>query len=81
VVGVNREQRQLVRARRPAPVHRPSLGRAVAGWLWRHAVELLVLGLLIWAWRWAVDRIGSHETMAAALILGSSSRRSVRSGG
>jgi hypothetical protein len=66
---VNREQRQLVRALWPAPVHRPSLGRAVAGWLWRHAAELVALAALVWAWRWSSDRIGSHETMAAALIL------------
>lgn len=66
---MNREQRQLVRALRPAPVHRPSLGRAVAGWLWRHAAELVVLGLLVWAWSWSAAQIGSHETMAAALVL------------
>jgi hypothetical protein len=66
---MNREQRQLVRALRPAPVHRPSLGRAVAGWVWRHAAELLVLGLLVWGWNWSSDRIGPHETMAAAVGL------------
>src|SRR5829696_6296303 len=66
---MNREQRQVVRALRPAPVHRPSLGRAVAGWVWRHAVELLLLGLAVWVWRWASDRVGPHETMAAALGL------------
>jgi hypothetical protein len=66
---MNREQRQLVRALRPAPVYRPSLGRALAGWAWRHAVELLVLGLLLWAWSWCSARIGSHETAAAALTL------------
>jgi hypothetical protein len=69
VVGVNREQRQLVRALRPPPIHRPSLGRAVAGWVWRHAAELLVLGLVVWAWSWSSDRLGPHETMAAALGL------------
>ena len=67
--GVNREQRRLVRALRPAPVHRPSLGRAVAGWVWRHVVELAVLVLLVWAWNWSADRIGPHETTAGALIL------------
>ena len=66
---MNREQRQLVRALRPAPVYRPSLGRALAGWVWRHAVELLVLGLLVWAWSRCSARLGSHETVAAALIL------------
>ena len=69
VVGVNREQRQLVRALRPAPIHRPSLGRAVAGWAWRHAAELVVLVLLVSAWNWSADRIGPHETMAGALGL------------
>ena len=66
---MNREQRQLVRALRPAPVHRPSLGRAVAGWVWRHAAELLLLAAVVWAWRWAVDRLGSHEATAATLGL------------
>ena len=67
---MNREQRQLVRALRPAPVHRPSLGRAIAGWLWRHAAELLVLGLLVWAWQAMSARLGPHETVAAVLLVG-----------
>jgi hypothetical protein len=69
VVDVNREQRQIIRALRPAPVYRPSFGRALAGWIWRHAAELLVLVLLVWAWHWSASRIGPHETMAAALGL------------
>lgn len=69
MVGVNREQRQLVRALRPAPVYRPSLGRALTGWVWRHAAELVVLALVVWAWSWCSARIGSHETTAAALGL------------
>lgn len=66
---VNREQRQLVRALRPAPVHRPSLGRALTGWVWRHAAELTVLVLLVWAWNWCTARVGPHETTAGALGL------------
>jgi hypothetical protein len=66
---MNREQRQLIRALRPAPVHRPSLGRAVVGWVWRHAAELALLGLAVSAWQWSSARIGPHETMAAALGL------------
>lgn len=66
---MSREQRRLVRALRPAPVYRPSAGRAVAGWMWRHAAELLVLGALVWAWNWSADRIGPHETTAAGLGL------------
>lgn len=69
MVGVNREQRQLVRALRPAPVYRPSIGRALAGWVWRHLPELVLLGLVLWVWDWSVARIGSHETTAAALLL------------
>jgi len=66
---VNREQRQIVRALRPAPVYRPSLTRALAGWIWRHAVELAIAGPLVWAWTWSVDRIGPHQTTAGALGL------------
>ena len=66
---MNREQRQIVRALRPAPVYRPSFGRALVGWVWRHIAELLVLVLLVWAWHWSASRIGPHETMAAALGL------------
>ena len=66
---MNREQRRLVRALRPAPTYRPSFGRAVAGWVWRHAAELLVLGAMAWAWSWTSARIGPHESMAAALGL------------
>jgi hypothetical protein len=66
---MNREQRRLIRALRPAPVYRPSFGRALAGWIWRHLPELLVLALLVWVWNWSVSRIGPHETTAAALGL------------
>ena len=66
---MNREQRRLIRALRPAPVYRPSFGRAGAGLIWRHLPELLMLALLVWAWNWSVSRIGPHETTAAALGL------------
>ena len=66
---MNREQRQIVRALRPAPVYRPSLARALAGWIWRHLLELTLLVVAIWAWTWSIHRNGPHETMAAALLL------------
>ena len=69
MVGVNREQRQIIRALRPAPVYKPSFGRALAGWVWRHLAELLVLVVLVWAWHWSTSRVGPHETMAAAVGL------------
>ena len=80
MVGVNREQRQIIRALRPAPVYRPSFGRALAGWVWRHIAELLALVLLAWAWHWSTSQVGPHETMAAAvgLVLVVASVRPVR---
>ena len=69
MVSVNREQRRLVRALRPAPVYRPSFGRALAGWLWRHLPELLALVVALRVWHWSTSRIGSHETTAAGVLL------------
>lgn len=69
-VGVSREHRRLVRMLRPPPVHRPSVARAVAGWVWRHLPELLLVVLLVRFWAWASPRIGPQWTVAAIAALG-----------
>jgi hypothetical protein len=68
-MGVGREHRRLVRMLRPAPVHRPSAARAVAGWVCRHSVELLALVLLVLAWVWLSGRIGPQWTVAVGFAV------------
>lgn len=73
MVGVSRDYRALGRELRPGPParRRTLLGRLL-GWVFRHLPELLALVLLVRAWVWSAERIGTvwTNTVALAVVVG-----------
>lgn len=67
-MSANRENRRLVRMLRPAPVYRPSLIRAVTGWIWRHLPELVAAIVVLRCWAVLADHVG--QPLSAVLLLG-----------
>jgi hypothetical protein len=68
-MAVNREHRRLVRMLRPAPVHRPSLARAVVGWVWRHLPELIAVLVVLRCWAWLADQFGPQWSLGAVVAV------------
>jgi hypothetical protein len=73
VVSVSREYRGLGRELRPTPEprRRGLLGR-LAGWVFRHLPELLLLLLIVRAWQACAARIGPlwTDAVGVALVVG-----------